>query len=120
MANEDGFVPANALKRLSLRIGTGANVHKKILFFVFFILYLYLILTTQCLKPSRGQNIQYFVASTCTRDQSELFHAKGRVGLPKGKIFRKTSKGGEGGTFSIQKLMLQTLDLYIGFFSDIF
>ena len=120
MANEDGFVPANALKRLSLRIGTGANVHKKILFFVFFILYLYLILTTQCLKPSRGQNIQYFVASTCTRDQSELFHAKGRVGLPKGKIFQKTSKGGEGGTFSIQKLMLQTLDLYIGFFSDIF
>ena len=93
------LIPANARKRLSLIIGTGANVSKKNALFVFLILYLYLILSSQCLKPSRGQNIQYFVASTCTRDQSELFHAKGRVGLPKRMNFRKTSKGGEGGNF---------------------
>ena len=46
---------------------------------------------------------------------------KGRVTLPKRMIFWKSSKGeeGEGGGVSIQKFMLQILDLETGFFSDV-
>ena len=39
--------------------------------------------------------------------------AKGRVRLPKRMNFRNSSKGEGRGSFSIQKIMLQVLDLYI-------
>ena len=39
-----------------------------------------------------------------------------RVRLPNRMNFRKSGRGGGGGSFSIQKFILQILDLYIGLF----
>ena len=43
-----------------------------------------------------------------------------QVTLPNRMNFRKIFKGGEGGSFSIQKFTLQILDFYKGLFSDVF
>ena len=42
-----------------------------------------------------------------------ILTAKGRVAVP-------NRMKGRGGSFSIQKYMLQILNLYIGFFADVF
>ena len=51
--------------------------------------------------------------------KSPLANGKGRITPPNRMNFQKSSKEG-GGSFSIQKFMLQILDLSIGLFSDVF